>query len=52
MFDRDNNLVGEQIVNKIGSGGARITQVVDLNGSRSASQNAQPGPMGVPFEVN
>ena len=35
IFDRGNNFVGNQIVNEISTGGARITQIVDLNGSRA-----------------
>ena len=52
MVDRGNNLVGDQIDDEIGSGGAREAQLVDLNRSRTAGQDTQPGIFGVAFEVN
>lgn len=52
MLQRCHDPVADQIINEIGAGSARIPQVVDLNRHRTTGQNAQPGPLGVPFKVD
>ena len=52
MVFRGNDPVGDNIIDEIGSSGARVTEIMDLNRCRAAGQYAQTSAFGVPFKLN
>ena len=52
MIGRDNDAIGNDVINVVGSHGARITEVIHLNWGWSASKNARACARGESLKID
>src|ERR1700682_2786663 len=52
LVERQDDLVGDYVVNEFCSHGCRITEVIHLYGCRPVRQNARPCPACVALEID
>ena len=46
LVERQHRFIGDHVIDVLGAGRPRISQIVDLNGRRTAGQNAGPVAFG------